>query len=54
MLQIKSIVVIASRYFNQLHKGHLENFIKAKTKGNLLCVIVNSHHHPDLIGSKEF
>ena len=51
---MKSKVVIASGYFNPLHKGHLEYFIKAKSKGDLLYVIVNSDHQRSLKGSKEF
>ena len=51
---MKSKIIIVSGYFNPLHKGHLEYFIKAKTKGDLLYVIVNSDYQRGLKGSKEF
>jgi cytidyltransferase-like protein len=47
-------IVIVSGYFNPIHKGHLEYFINAKAKGELLFVIVNSDHQRALKGSKEF
>jgi len=47
-------IVIVSGYFNPIHKGHLEYFIHAKPKGDLLFVIVNSDHQRALKGSKEF
>jgi cytidyltransferase-like protein len=47
-------IIIVSGYFNPLHKGHLEYFIHAKAKGDLLFVIVNSDHQRALKGSKEF
>ena len=47
-------VIIVSGYFNPIHKGHLEYFIKAKAQGDLLYVIVNSDHQRTLKGSKEF
>jgi cytidyltransferase-like protein len=47
-------VIIVSGYFNPIHKGHLEYFINAKAKGDLLFVIVNSDHQRELKGSKEF
>lgn len=51
---MKSKIIIVSGYFNPLHKGHLEYFIHAKDKGDLLFVIVNSDHQRALKGSKEF
>jgi D-beta-D-heptose 7-phosphate kinase/D-beta-D-heptose 1-phosphate adenosyltransferase len=39
-MKLKAIIV--SGYFNPLHKGHLELFEKAKTKGDELWVIINS------------
>jgi cytidyltransferase-like protein len=51
---VKSKIIIASGYFNPIHKGHLEYFIHAKSKGDLLFVIVNSDHQRALKGSKEF
>lgn len=50
----KPKVIIVSGYFNPLHKGHLELFEKAKTKGDDLWVIVNSDLQRELKGSKEF
>jgi len=51
---MKPKIIIVSGYFNPLHKGHLEYFIHAKSKGDLLFVIVNSDHQRTLKGSKEF
>jgi cytidyltransferase-like protein len=47
-------IIIVSGYFNPIHKGHLEYFINAKAKGDLLFVIVNSDHQRAIKGSKEF
>jgi len=47
-------IIIVSGYFNPIHKGHLEYFINARAKGDLLFVIVNSDHQRALKGSKEF
>jgi cytidyltransferase-like protein len=47
-------IIIVSGYFNPIHKGHLEYFINAKAKGDLLFVIVNSDHQRALKGSREF
>jgi len=52
MSKLKAIIV--SGYFNPLHKGHLELFEKAKTKGDALWVIVNSDLQRELKGSKKF
>ena len=51
-MKLKAIIV--SGYFNPLHKGHLELFEKAKTKGDVLWVIVNSDLQRALKGSKAF
>ena len=51
---IKPKAIIVSGYFNPLHKGHLELFEKAKTKGDVLWVIVNNDLQRELKGSKEF
>ena len=51
---MKPKIIIVSGYFNPIHKGHLEYFIHAKAKGDLLFVIVNSDHQRALKGSKEF
>ena len=47
-------IIIVSGYFNPIHKGHLEYFVKAKAQGDLLFVIVNSDHQRALKGTKEF
>jgi cytidyltransferase-like protein len=47
-------IIIVSGYFDPIHKGHLEYFINAKAKGDLLFVIINSDHQRALKGSKEF
>ena len=47
-------IIIVSGYFNPIHKGHLEYFIRAKAQGDLLFVIVNSDHQRALKSSKEF
>ena len=51
---MKPKAIIVSGYFNPLHKGHLELFEKAKTKGDALWVIVNSDLQRELKGSKAF
>jgi cytidyltransferase-like protein len=51
---MKPKIIIVSGYFNPIHKGHLEYFILAKSKGDLLFVIVNSDHQRALKDSKEF
>lgn len=51
---MKPKAILVSGYFNPIHKGHLEYFINAKAKGDLLFVIVNSDHQRALKGSKEF
>ena len=52
MSKLKAIIV--SGYFNPLHKGHLELFEKAKTKGDELWVIINNDVQRELKGSKAF
>ena len=51
---MKPKAIIVSGYFNPIHKGHLEYFIHAKAKGDLLFVIVNSDYQRALKGSKDF
>lgn len=51
---MKPKIIIVSGYFNPLHKGHLEYFIHAKSKGDLLYVIVNSYQQRALKASEEF
>ena len=51
---MKTKAIIVSGYFNPLHKGHIELFQKAKTKGNELWVIINNDLQRELKGSKAF
>uniref|UniRef100_UPI0040473C5D adenylyltransferase/cytidyltransferase family protein n=1 Tax=Algoriphagus sp. TaxID=1872435 RepID=UPI0040473C5D len=51
---MKPKIIIVSGYFNPIHKGHLEYFVQAKAKGDLLFVIVNSDQQRALKGSNEF
>ena len=46
--------IIVSGYFNPLHKGHIEYFDLAKSKGDFLIAIVNNDAQRVLKGSKEF
>ena len=47
-------IIIASGYFNPLHKGHIEYFRKAKKLGDQLWVIVNNDYQVKLKGSTPF
>ena len=51
---MKKKAIIVSGYFNPLHKGHIEYFQKAKSKGDELFVIINNDLQRRLKGSKEF
>lgn len=51
---MKSKLIIASGYFNPLHKGHIEYLNKAKKLGDLLLVIVNNDFQRKLKNSVEF
>lgn len=51
---MKKKIVIASGYFNPLHKGHIEYLNNSKKLGDLLFVIVNNDFQRALKGSKEF
>ena len=51
---MKPKAIIVSGYFNPLHKGHVELFHRAKSKGDLLFVIVNNDSQRKLKGSKKF
>jgi D-beta-D-heptose 7-phosphate kinase/D-beta-D-heptose 1-phosphate adenosyltransferase len=51
---MKKKAIIVSRYFNPIHKGHIEYFQYAKSNGDELFVIVNSDFQRSLKGSKEF
>jgi cytidyltransferase-like protein len=50
----KTVIGIASGYFNPVHKGHIELFEKAKHICDKLIVIVNNDKQRELKGSKEF
>ena len=50
----KPKAIIVSGYFNPIHKGHIEYFQKAQSKGDALFVIVNSDLQRALKESKEF
>tara|TARA_B100001175_G_scaffold295685_1_gene283971 strand:- start:52 stop:480 length:429 start_codon:yes stop_codon:yes gene_type:complete len=51
---MKKIAIIVSGYFNPIHKGHIEYFNIAKSKGDYLFVIVNNDIQRELKGSKKF
>jgi cytidyltransferase-like protein len=51
---MKPKAIIVSGYFNPLHRGHIELFHNAKSKGDKLFVIVNNDIQRELKGSKEF
>ena len=53
MEKIKTLV-IASGYFNPVHKGHIEYLTKSKELGDKLFVIVNNDIQREMKGSKEF
>ena len=50
----KEKMVIVSGYFNPVHRGHIDYFVKARACGHKLCVIVNSDFQRELKGSKKF
>ena len=47
-------LVIASGYFNPVHKGHIEYLTKSKELGDKLFVIVNNDTQREMKGSKAF
>ena len=47
-------LVIASGYFNPVHKGHIEYLTKSKELGDKLFVIINNDKQREMKGSKEF
>ena len=53
MAKIKKLV-IASGYFNPLHKGHIEYLKRSKELGDALMVIINNDMQVELKGSKVF
>lgn len=46
--------IIVSGYFNPLHRGHIEYFELAKSKGDFLIAVVNNDKQRALKESKEF
>jgi D-beta-D-heptose 7-phosphate kinase/D-beta-D-heptose 1-phosphate adenosyltransferase len=53
MVKIKTLV-IASGYFNPVHKGHIDYLTQSKELGDKLFVIVNNDQQREMKGSKEF
>ena len=53
MAKIKTLV-IASGYFNPVHKGHIDYLTQSKELGDKLFVIVNNDQQRQMKGSKEF
>ena len=53
MAKIKTLV-IASGYFNPIHKGHIEYLKRSRELGDSLIVIVNNDMQVGLKGSKVF
>ena len=53
MAKIKTLV-IASCYFNPVHKGHIDYLTQSKELGDKLFVIVNNDQQREMKGSKEF
>ena len=47
-------LVIASGYFNPVHKGHIDYLTQSKQLGDKLFVIVNNDTQREMKGSKEF
>jgi D-beta-D-heptose 7-phosphate kinase/D-beta-D-heptose 1-phosphate adenosyltransferase len=47
-------LVIASGYFNPVHKGHIEYLTRSKELGDKLFVIVNNDIQRQMKGSKQF
>ena len=53
MEKIKTLV-IASGYFNPVHRGHIDYLTQSKELGDKLFVIVNNDQQREMKGSKEF
>ena len=51
---MKAKIIVTSGYFNPLHKGHIDYFNKARSRGDLLFVIVNNDTQRKLKSAKEF
>lgn len=54
MAKTNKTLVIASGYFNPVHRGHIEYLTKSKELGDKLFVIVNNDKQREMKGSKEF
>lgn len=54
MARTNKTMVIASGYFNPLHKGHIEYLNRSKALGDFLYVIVNNDEQQKMKGSKPF
>ena len=54
MAKTNKTLVIASGYFNPIHKGHIEYLTRSKELGDKLFVIVNNDLQREMKGSKEF
>ena len=54
MVKTNKTLVIASGYFNPVHRGHIEYLTKSKELGDKLFVIVNNDKQREMKGSKEF
>ena len=54
MKKNRKTIVAVSGYFDPLHVGHLEYFVKAKQLGDLLYVIVNSDFQANLKKNTSF
>ena len=54
MKKTNKTIVAVSGYFDPLHVGHLEYFVKAKELGDLLYVIVNSDFQAKLKKNTSF
>jgi len=54
MKKNRKTIVAVSGYFDPLHVGHLEYFVKAKELGELLYVIVNSDFQANLKKNTSF
>jgi len=50
----KKIIVVASGYFDPLHKGHIEYFKLAKELGDKLIVILNNDKQAEIKKGKHF
>jgi len=54
MAKTNKTMVIASGYFNPLHKGHIEYLNRSKALGDFLYVIVNNDVQRQMKGSNPF